>query len=489
MGFSDLYLASHFGVSELEFRKFRLSKDVLVHMKMIDTVSGEYEAISNYLYCSYHSQAHDVVRKSKGRSILVLGSGAFSIGSSLEFDWCCTKTLRRCHELGYTSIFVNHNPETVSTDYDECDRLYFEEINLERILDIISFEEPYGVIVSMCGQVGNDLVQQLSEAGVMILGTPVEAIQICENRLAFSKHLDSLQIKQANWKEYDVRTQVIPECLKYPIVLRPSNVLSGTGMHLLKSREELQSYLISDTTMSGLLLSEFIDNALEIEFDGVGDSKTLVAYAISEHIEKAGIHSGDSCLLCPTQNIELEIEKQILCIAEKMIQSLKICGVFNIQFILKDNNLSVIECNLRASRSLPFVSKVLNRDLVSMSIDVMLNHEISNNINLIRSPLHVGVKVPQFSFHRLRGVDPTLGIQMKSTGEVACFGSSFEEAFLKAMMSVGYPDKLLKILIMVEDLDQLTALDLGVLQITILASKSTAQHLKRLKVSYQRADP
>lgn len=474
LGFSDLKLSKMFNMTELSFRKKRINQNIKPYVKIIDTVAGEYEVNSNYFYCSYHGSRHDV-DFSSSKSIIVLGSGPFTVGSSIEFDWCCMSTLKELRNLGYETIFINNNPETLSTDYDECDRLYFEELTLERILDIYELEKPLGIIISMCGQIGNLLAKELSNNKVKIIGTSVESIELCEDREKFSKLMDKLLIKQSKWIKLD-RNQNLDK-IKFPVIVRPSKVLSGLGMFIINSIED-----ISDNLPDKSIITEFLEEALEIEFDGVANKGVISAFTISEHIEKAGVHSGDSTLVCPPHTINKTIQNSILKVANKLTKYLKICGLFNIQLMLKNNDLYLIECNLRASRALPFVSKVINQNLVSLAIKSMLDKP-SNLYNFINESIsYVGVKVPQFSMTRLKEINPILGVQMKSTGEVACFGDNFYDALLKTMMSVGFPSTLKKIILDIDDKNLINFLPLNDSNLMIYASDQTRGYLSELQL-------
>jgi carbamoyl-phosphate synthase large subunit len=373
----------------------------------------------------------------------VLGGGAYRIGSSVEFDWCCVNTLRTLRDLGYPTVMINCNPETVSTDYDVCDRLYFEELSLERVLDIWEKENPTGVVVSMGGQIPNNLALPLHQAGVQVLGTSPLSIDRAEDRHKFSKLLDQLAVDQPRWKELTSveEAEEFADEVRGPVLVRPSYVLSGAAMSIALSREELREYLGRASKVNRehpVVLSEFITDAKEIEIDAVADRGELHCYAISEHVENAGVHSGDATAVLPPQRTYLETMRRVKIIARRIARALEITGPFNIQFVAKDNDVKVIECNLRASRSLPFVSKVFKTNFVDVATRIIMGAEVPRIDRSSFDLDYVGVKAPQFSFTRLRGSDPVLGVEMASTGEVGCLGDDFNEAFLKSLMSVGF---------------------------------------------------
>jgi len=442
LGFSDLQIARAINSTEEKVREIRIKHEIIPKVKQIDTLAAEFPAKTNYLYCTYHGSEDDVKKQTK-RSVMVLGSGAYRIGSSVEFDWCSVNTVQALKRMGFSTIMLNCNPETVSTDFDECDRLYFEELTLERVLDIYEHEQPIGIILGVGGQVANNLALKLAAKGVNILGTSAESIDMAEDRHKFSKLLDQLSIIQPEWKEL----KSVDEALKftkkvsYPVLIRPSYVLSGAAMAVAMNDEELTSFLKKASLVSAehpVVISKFIMGAKEVELDGVAKQGELIAYVISEHVENAGVHSGDATMVVPPQRTYLETIRQIKKIASKIAKSLNINGPFNVQFLAKNNDVSVIECNLRASRSFPFVSKVCNTNLIDIATKVMIDWPIPE-IKLKPFNLEfVGVKAPQFSFTRLKGADPTLSVEMASTGEVGCLGADFEEAFLKAMIAVGF---------------------------------------------------
>lgn len=445
-GFSDEQIASFF-VTEEEIqrvskyiRKNRKSLSIIPFIRRVDTLAAEYPANTNYLYLSYHASEHDVDCNRK--SILILGSGVYRIGSSVEFDWCSVKTLETIKEIGFQSLMINYNPETVSTDFDKCDRLYFEELSIERILDILELEKPLGIIVSMGGQITNNLALKLYKSGIPVLGTSPISIDKVENRHIFSKSLDNLGISQPLWQEFSdfSYAEDFTKKVGFPVIVRPSYVLSGASMQVVYNSDYFNFYLKKSgkiATEHSIVLSKFIDNAKEIEFDAVAAFGKIFFYAISEHVEFAGIHSGDATLIYPPKNIGFSSIKKIERLSQKIAKHFNISGPFNIQFLLKDDHIQVIECNLRASRSFPFVSKVSNINIIDFATKAIFGKKLFwKNKNLNMSFL--GVKASQFSFSRLHGSDPILGVEMTSTGEVASLGISLEEALMKAMLSVGY---------------------------------------------------
>ncbi len=441
-GFSALQIALLIGGIETQVREKRQKSGIIPWVKQIDTLAAEYPAKTNYLYLTYNASMDDLNFKEKNQ-VIVLGGGAYRIGSSVEFDWCCVNSVSTLRNLNYSTIMINCNPETVSTDYDICDKLYFEELTLERVLDICQKENPLGIIISMGGQIPNNLVLPLHDAGVPILGTSPVSIDRAEDRHKFSELLDKLGIDQPVWKELtSIReAEGFADNVDYPVLIRPSYVLSGAAMSIALSKNELKEYLKKASKVSKehpVVISKFITGAKEIEIDAVARRGELYCYAISEHIENAGVHSGDATMVLPPQRTYLETMRRVKIIAKKIAKSLKITGPFNIQFIAKDNDVKVIECNLRASRSFPFVSKVFRVNFVDIATKIILEKPVPH---LERSSFdldYVGVKAPQFSFTRLKGSDPVLGVEMVSTGEVACLGDDFNEAFLKSLLSVGF---------------------------------------------------
>lgn len=441
-GFSDRQIGQLCGAEEFQVRQARERHGIHPAVKQIDTLAAEYPAQSNYLYLTYHGDEDDLQVEQRN-SVIVLGSGSYRIGSSVEFDWCCVNTVNTLRSLNYRTIMVNFNPETVSTDYNECDALYFEEISLEAVLEIYKKEAPIGVIVSMGGQTPNNLVMALDQAGVRVLGTSPVSIDQAENRHKFSQMLDHLHIKQPPWGELVGVDEAKAFAAKvgYPVLIRPSYVLSGAAMGVASTPDELEMFIARSAKVSKefpIVLSKFVENAKELEMDGVACNGKLVLSAISEHVENAGVHSGDATLVFPAQRTYLETVRRIKKVCAKIVENLKINGPVNIQFMAKDNEVMVIECNLRASRSFPFVSKVSKVNYIECATRVIMGESVpvhqGNNAELEV----VGVKAPQFSFTRLDGADPALGVEMASTGEVGCLGDDFEEAFLKALLSVGY---------------------------------------------------
>ena len=441
-GFSDAQIAALQQTTAERVRETREKAGVVPCVKQIDTLAGEYPAQTNYLYLTYNGTENDV-EGALENSVIVLGSGAYRIGSSVEFDWCAVNAAQALRRLGYRTIMVNHNPETVSTDYNECDRLYFEEITLESMLEIYRRERPIGVMISVGGQVPNNLAMGLAAAGVRILGTPAASIDTAEDRHKFSGMLDRLGIAQPAWKELVSGQDALSfaKHVGYPVLVRPSYVLSGAAMGLASNDAELERYLAGATRVSPLhpvVISKFLENARELEFDAVACNGELVASAVSEHVENAGVHSGDATLVLPPQRTYLETVRRIKGISARIARALKIHGPFNIQFLAKGNEVSVIECNLRASRSFPFVSKVLGVNFIDIAAAVMMGAPVQVRNGPTMELDFVGVKAPQFSFTRIDGADPVLGVEMASTGEVGCLGEDFEEAFLKALLSVGF---------------------------------------------------
>jgi len=447
-GFSDFQIARltmKGDVSEnlLKVREHRKKRGILPSVKQIDTLAAEYPAKTNYLYLTYSGSEHDIEFNPDQRSVIVLGSGAYRIGSSVEFDWCSVNALKTVNDEGYRSIMINYNPETVSTDYDVCDRLYFDELSFERVMDIYDLESPKGVIVSMGGQIPNNLAMRLHKQDVHILGTSPESIDNAENRHKFSMMLDRLGIDQPRWKELSSMDEIygFVDVVGFPLLVRPSYVLSGAAMNVVSNREELEGFLTLASRVSKqypVVVSEFIEQAKEIEIDAVGRDGELFSYAISEHVEFAGVHSGDATIVFPPQKIYFETVRRIKKIARQLADALEISGPFNMQFLAKDNDIKVIECNLRASRSMPFVSKVLKSNLIDQATKIMLKVPVEKPNKSIFDLDYIGCKAPQFSFSRLKMADPVLGVDMSSTGEVGCIGDNYYEAILKAMLSVGY---------------------------------------------------
>lgn len=450
-GFSDFQVAREVLGSEnsdiatdlLKVRNYRKSRGILPSVKQIDTLAGEYPAQTNYLYLTYNGNFNDVEYENDKKSVIVLGSGAYRIGSSVEFDWCSVNAIKAIKKQGMRSVMINYNPETVSTDYDECDRLYFDELSMERVLDVVDLESPKGVIVSVGGQIPNNLAMRLHSQNVPILGTSPINIDNAENRQKFSAMLDKLNIDQPRWKELtsvDDIYKFVDE-VGFPVLVRPSYVLSGAAMNVVSNRDELSHFLALAAHVSKqypVVVSEFIEQAAEIEIDAVADNGEVVAYAISEHVEFAGVHSGDATIVFPPQKLYVETIRRVKKISREIAKALEITGPFNMQLLAKDNDIKVIECNLRASRSFPFVSKVLKFNMIELATKVMLGMEYERPNKSAFDLDYVGIKAPQFSFARLLKADPVLGVDMSSTGEVGCIGENFQEAILQSMLSVGY---------------------------------------------------
>lgn len=427
----------------METRKYRLSRGIRPYVKQIDTLAAEFPAKTNYLYLTYHGSEDDIVFPEQNKSVIVLGSGAYRIGSSVEFDWCGVNALRTIRQAGYPSVMINYNPETVSTDYDMSDRLYFDELTFERVLDIIEMEKPFGVIVSTGGQIPNNLAVRLDELGVPLLGTSAKSIDNAEDRHKFSATMDGIGVDQPAWRELTSLEDIeqFVEEVGYPVLVRPSYVLSGAAMNVCSNQGELVRFLKLAANVSQkhpVVVSQFIEHAKEIEMDAVADKGEIVAYAISEHIEFAGVHSGDATIQFPAQKLYVETVRRIKRISRKIAQALCISGPFNIQFLARENDIKVIECNLRASRSFPFVSKVLNINFIDLATRIMLGLPYEKPQKSAFDLDYIGIKASQFSFNRLQQADPVLGVDMTSTGEVGCLGDDTDEAILKAMLSVGY---------------------------------------------------
>ncbi|WP_291529376.1 carbamoyl-phosphate synthase (glutamine-hydrolyzing) large subunit [Bacteroides sp. UBA939] len=453
-GFSDFQIARAIGYEGdmedgiLYVRNHRKTIGIIPVVKQIDTLAAEYPALTNYLYLTYSGIAHDVNYLGDRKSIVVLGSGAYRIGSSVEFDWCGVQALNTIRKEGYRSVMINYNPETVSTDYDMCDRLYFDELTFERVMDILELENPYGVIVSTGGQIPNNLALRLDAENVPILGTSAKSIDNAEDREKFSAMLDCIGVDQPRWRELtsmDDINEFVDE-VGFPVLVRPSYVLSGAAMNVCSNMEELERFLKLAANVSKkhpVVVSQFIEHAKEVEMDAVAQNGEIVAYAISEHIEFAGVHSGDATIQFPPQKLYVETVRRIKRISREIARELNISGPFNIQYLARENDIKVIECNLRASRSFPFVSKVLKINLIELATKVMLGLPVEKpNKNLFELD-YVGIKASQFSFNRLQKADPVLGVDMASTGEVGCIGNDTTCAVLKAMLSVGYriPEK------------------------------------------------
>jgi carbamoyl-phosphate synthase large subunit len=446
-GFSDIQIAKLMGVKADTIRSYRKKHGIRPYVKQVDTLAAEFPAKTNYLYMTYHADSDDMASKPNKKRIIVLGSGAYCIGSSVEFDWSCINVIQTLRREGYETIMLNYNPETVSTDYDMCDKLYFDELTLERILDVVDIEKPMGVVVSTGGQIPNNLAHALHKAGVKLLGTPADMIDMAENRHAFSGLLDTLGIDQPKWKEaisIEDATQFSND-VGYPVLIRPSYVLSGAAMSVAHDEKVLKVYLEKATSVSKevpVVISKFEMNSKEIEVDGVAHKGDVLIYAISEHIENAGVHSGDATIVLPPQRLYLETIRRVKIISKKIAKALNISGPFNIQFLARGNKVKVIECNLRASRSFPFVSKVTGYNFIEIATLAILNSKKVKEIRKTKFKTlemdHVGVKAAQFSFARLKGADPVLGVEMASTGEVGTFGNTLQEAFLTSLLSVGF---------------------------------------------------
>ena len=456
LGFSDFQIArfvckpvdTNMEKENLAVRAYRKKLGILPAVKRINTVASEHPDLTNYLYMTYSVEGYDVNYYSNEKSVVVLGSGAYRIGSSVEFDWCSVNAIQTARKLGYKSIMINYNPETVSTDYDMCDRLYFDELSFERVLDVIDLEMPRGVIVSVGGQIPNNLAMKLHRQSVPILGTSPVSIDRAENRNKFSAMLDQLGIDQPKWSALtsmdDVKKFV--DRVGYPVLVRPSYVLSGAAMNVCYDEEELKRFLQMASEVSKeypVVISQFMQETKEIEFDAVADHGEIVEYAISEHVEFAGVHSGDATMVFPAQHIYFSTARQIKKISRAIAKELNISGPFNMQFLAKDREVKVIECNLRASRSFPFVSKVLKRNFIETATKIMLDAPYVRPDKSAFDIDRIGVKASQFSFARLQNADPVLGVDMSSTGEVGCLGDDYNEALLNALIATGYhiPEK------------------------------------------------
>ncbi|MBQ8531713.1 MAG: carbamoyl-phosphate synthase (glutamine-hydrolyzing) large subunit [Parabacteroides sp.] len=447
-GFSDFQIARALGLEgEMEratmvVRQYRKEQGIVPVVKQIDTLAAEYPAQTNYLYLTYSGTENDVEYVGDHRSIVVLGSGAYRIGSSVEFDWCGVQALNTIRKEGWRSVMINYNPETVSTDYDMCDRLYFDELTFERVMDILELENPHGVIVSTGGQIPNNLAMRLDEQHVNILGTSAKSIDNAEDREKFSAMLDRIGVDQPRWKELtsmDDINEFVAE-VGFPVLVRPSYVLSGAAMNVCSNQEELERFLQLAANVSKkhpVVVSQFIEHAKEVEMDAVADKGEIVMYAISEHIEFAGVHSGDATIQFPAQKLYVETVRRIKRISKQIAKELNISGPFNIQYLAKGNEIKVIECNLRASRSFPFVSKVLKINFIELATRIMLGLPVEKPNKNEFDLDYVGIKASQFSFNRLQKADPVLGVDMASTGEVGCIGDDVSEAILNSMLSVG----------------------------------------------------
>lgn len=451
LGFSDFQIArcvenpsGNMEKETLRVRNARKKANIKPAVRRINTVASEHPELTNYLYMTYGTDESSLSYDYRNdKTVIVLGSGAYRIGSSVEFDWCSVNATQTARRLGYKSVVINYNPETVSTDYDMCDRLYFDELSCERVLDIIDLESPKGVIVSVGGQIPNNLAMKLHRQNVPILGTSPVSIDRAENRHKFSAMLDQLGIDQPRWGELTTQDEIdqFIEKVGFPVLIRPSYVLSGAAMNVCYDKEQMVTFLSAAAKVSKefpVVVSEFLQNAKEIEFDAVAKNGEVIEYAISEHVEFAGVHSGDATLVFPAQKIYLATARRIKQISSKIAKELNISGPFNIQFLAKNNDVKVIECNLRASRSFPFVSKVLKRNFIETATKIMLDVPVEKVDSSTYDVDHVGVKASQFSFARLHKADPVLGVDMSSTGEVGCLGVDFDEALLNSLISVGY---------------------------------------------------
>jgi carbamoyl-phosphate synthase large subunit len=453
-GFSDRALGKLCKHTEDEIRAKRIAAHIIPYVKQIDTLAGEFSAETNYLYMTYHGEEHDIKPSSDG-PIVVLGSGPYAIGSSVEFDWCAVNTSRTLRESKKKAILINSNPETVSTDYDESDRLYFEQLTLERVRDIADFEQAAGIIVSVGGQIANNLALPLANRGYQLLGTPAQFIDQAEDREKFSALLNHLKIDQPCWQRVTSldKAKKFAEEIGYPVLIRPSYILSGSAMNVAYDATMLEAYLQEASLVSAehpVVISKFILDAKELEMDGVADKGQIVIEAIAEHVENAGIHSGDATLVIPPQRLYLETIRKTKKITREIVEALQISGPFNIQFIAKNNFIQVIECNLRASRSFPFVSKVTGYNFIAISTRVMLGKNIPSTYETLELD-YVGVKVPQFSYQRLKGANPVANVEMASTGEVACLGENLYEAYLRAWLATEQPLPQKNILVSIAD--------------------------------------
>ena len=449
-GFTDFQVARALGMeSEMEVeraqmlvRERRKQAGIVPYVKQIDTLAAEYPAQTNYLYLTYSAVAHDLRYENDKRSVVVLGSGAYRIGSSVEFDWCGVQALNTIRKEGYRSVMINYNPETVSTDYDMCDRLYFDELTYERVLDILDLEAPYGVVVSTGGQIPNNLAMRLDEQRVPLLGTQAKYIDNAEDREKFSAMLGRIGVDQPEWSALTSMDDInaFIERVGFPVLVRPSYVLSGAAMNVCHTQEDLERFLTMAANVSKkhpVVVSQFLQYAKEVEMDAVAKDGEIIAYAISEHVEFAGVHSGDATIQFPPQKLYVETARRIKKISKQIARELNISGPFNIQFLARENDIKVIECNLRASRSFPFVSKVLKINLIEMATRIMLGLPVEKPSKSLFDLDYVGVKASQFSFNRLQKADPVLGVDMASTGEVGCLGENANSALLKSMLSVG----------------------------------------------------
>jgi carbamoyl-phosphate synthase large subunit len=490
-GFSDQQVGRVLNIDEGAVRRLRQNLGVRPFVKQIDTQAAEYPAKTNYLYLTYDGQEDDVQSVGE-KNVLVLGSGAYRIGSSVEFDWCCVNASQSLRRFGYTSVLLNYNPETVSTDYDVSDRLYFDNVDLENVLEIYEREHCLGVIVSVGGQIPNTLALQLYEAGVRVLGTSPLNIDSAEDRHKFSKLLDEINVDQPPWSEISSVKDAVKfaERIGYPVLLRPSYVLSGAAMGVATNEKECELFLNKATEVSPkhpVVVSKYFENAKEIEVDAVAADGQILAMAVIEHVENAGVHSGDATLVLPPQRTYLETTRRIARITSQIASSLSITGPFNVQYLSQGTSVKVIECNLRASRSFPFVSKIYKQNFIALAIEAMMGKKVQKVEKSLYDLDYVGVKAPQFSFTRLQGADPTIGVEMASTGEVGCLGDDFDEAFLKALISVGFKFPLKKVLLSTGPLiDKITFLEsaklLQGLGVEFFATSGTADFLAQYEI-------
>lgn len=488
MGFSDRQLANIFNSNEDKVRMNRVNFGIRPYCKKIDTLAGEYPAQTNYIYLTYNASEDDVDFYSQKTKVLTLGSGAYRIGSSVEFDWCCVNTVKVLKKMNYFTLMLNFNPETVSTDYDIVDRLYFDEISLETILEIAVKENFEGAVVSMGGQIPNNLALTLHKFGIKIFGTAPEQIDRAEDRKKFSAALDQIEVDQPEWKELvDLKSTVdFANKVGYPVLIRPSYILSGASMSVASNDTELKAYLSKAVLMSKkhpVVVSKFIEDAKELELDAVSFDGDLTLFAISEHIENAGVHSGDATLIYPAQRTYVETMRLIIDIGKKIAKQFNICGPFNVQFIAKNNFLKVIECNLRASRSFPFISKISKTNFIKEATLAIMGEKPQHSMQLLSNINYLGVKASQFSFTRLSGADPTLGVEMSSTGEVGCLGHNFNEALLSAFMAVGFKFPIKKVLLSTGPLEKKIAFihavkNLQAANIDIYSTPGTFRFLK-----------
>ncbi len=485
LGFSDARIGAFLGVSEARVRQLREDLRVRPAIKQIDTLAAEYPAKTNYLYMTYAAVSDDVSASNRG--VMVLGSGSYRIGSSVEFDWCCVNAVETARKLNRHTIMVNCNPETVSTDYDMCDRLYFEELSLERVLDIYERERPDGLILSMGGQTPNNLATKLYDAGAVIFGTTPKSIDMAEDRHKFSALLDKLGIEQPEWKELTdmAEAREFAKKVGYPVLIRPSYVLSGAAMNVAWDDETLERFLGMAADVSDehpVVITKFVENSKEIEIDAVAKRGEILYHAITEHVENAGVHSGDATVVLPAQRLYVETMRKVKKIASRIAEALDITGPFNIQFLAQRNRVRVIECNLRASRSFPFCSKVSRVNMIEMATRAMLDEPVQKAPASAMDLEWVGVKAAQFSFSRLHGADPVPGVEMASTGEVGCIGTDLDDAFLKSLLSVGYRIPKKKVLLSTGPLeDKVEFLDsarkLREMGYELYASRGTAKFL------------